>query len=318
MALDGTVVGIALLLVAGLGLLGAGVLVFTRRPSALAERLADPSPLAPALSVPAVVEPKQEGGVFARILKPIGRAAMPMNPDELQRLRLRLQQGGIRSENAVTYHVAAKMLLALGGLGAFLWLNALRAHRIEPAYVVAVLIFASGFYLPEVLLSSRTAARQAAIERGLPDALDLLVTCVEAGLGLDAAIQRVSDEVRIAWPLLGDELRTTFLEVRAGIPRIEAFRRLAARTGVRELKSLSATLAQTEIFGTSVALALRVQAEGIRVRRMQRAEEKAAYVSVKMTVPLIVCILPSLFTVILGPAALSIMKTLMPMLGGGR
>jgi tight adherence protein C len=243
---------------------------------------------------------------------------MPMNRDELERLRLRLQQGGVRSENAVTYHVAAKMILALGGVGAFLWMNAMRAHRIEPAFVIAVLVFASGFYLPEIRLSSRIASRQTFIERGLPDALDLLVTCVEAGLGLDAAIQRVSDEVRIAWPLLGDELRVTFLEVKAGIPRVESFRRLAARTGVRELKSLSATLTQTEIFGTSVALALRIQAEGIRVRRMQRAEEKAAYVSVKMTVPLILCILPSLFAIILGPAALNIAKTLMPMMGGSR
>jgi tight adherence protein C len=318
MGIDGTLVGITLLLAGGLGALGLGVAAFTRRPSAIAERLAERSPLAPALSVPPIAAPRRAGGVVARILAPVARAAMPMNKDELQRLRLRLQQGGIRAEHALTYHVAAKMILAVGGLGVFLWVNAMRANRIEPAYVVSVLVFASGFYLPELLLSSRITGRQSAIERGLPDALDLLVTCVEAGLGLDAAIQRVSDEVCIAWPLLGEELRTTFLEVRAGIPRTESFRRLAARTGVGELKSLSATLTQTEIFGTSVAVALRIQAEGIRLRRMQRAEERAAYVSVKMTVPLILCILPSLFAIILGPAALSIAKTLLPMMGGAR
>ncbi len=176
-------------------------------------------------------------------------------------------------------------------------------------------LFATGYYFPNVWLASRAKARQLAIERGLPDTLDLLVTCVEAGLGLDAALQRVAAETRLAWRVLGEELEQTFLEVKAGIPRVEAFRRLAHRTGVRELKSLSATLAQSQTFGTSVGLALRVQAEGVRVRRMQRAEELAGYVSVKMALPLTFCILPTLFAAILGPAIIKI-AAFLPTLGG--
>jgi tight adherence protein C len=142
--------------------------------------------------------------------------------------------------------------------------------------------------------------------------MDLLVTCVEAGLGLDAALSRVAEEMALAAPLLGRELNVTFLEIQAGVPRRDAFRRLADRTGVEDLKTLSAVLTQTEIFGTSIARALRVHAEGMRVKRMQKAEERAAMVSVKMTFPLILCILPSLIAVVLGPAAAQIAATFFP------
>ncbi|WP_242395681.1 type II secretion system F family protein [Anaeromyxobacter oryzisoli] len=318
MRLDEMALWIATLLLAGLGALVTGVAAVLRRAAPLAERLADPS-AAPDLgpSVPSLV-PRAPGGTLARLLGPATRLAMPMTAGEVERLRLRLAQAGRRSEHAVTSHLVSKLLLAAVAVGMFLWANAQRAHRLEPAFVIAVLAFAGGYYLPDALLASRTRARQTAIERGLPDALDLLVTCVEAGLGLDAALQRVAGEVHRAWPVLADELRTTFLEVKAGISRIEAFRRLAGRTGVLDLRSLSATLAQTELFGTSVAVALRVQAEGIRVRRMQRAEERAAYVGVKMTLPLVLCILPTLFAILIGPAVLNIARSLLPALGGAR
>jgi tight adherence protein C len=146
--------------------------------------------------------------------------------------------------------------------------------------------------------------------------MDLMVTCVEAGLGIDAAMARVADEIGLASPLLGAELNLTFLEVQAGVSRPDAFRRLAERTGVEDLRSLSAMLIQTELFGTSVARALRVHAEGMRVRRMQRAEERAAMVGVKMTIPLVLFILPSLISVLLGPAIVSIFETLFTNGGG--
>ena len=140
--------------------------------------------------------------------------------------------------------------------------------------------------------------------------MDLLVTCVEAGLGLDAALARVADEIRLASPLLAQELNLTFLEIQAGIARRDAFRRLSERTGVEDLRQLSAVLTQTEMFGTSIAKALRVHADGMRIKRMQRAEERAASVGVKMTLPLILCILPSLIAVVLGPAMVSMIEQL--------
>jgi tight adherence protein C len=312
--LDPLALGIAALTVGGIVALGLGLLSLRNRQSVLVTRLADLQ--ADPFAMPRLEPARPRRSFLGRLIAPFARIARPGSREEVARLQTRLQQGGIRSEHAVTAYLAAKVVLAVAFLAGFLWYNARRVDRIEPAFLVAVVVFAAGFYLPEAWLSSRTRKRQTQIERGLPDALDLLVTCVEAGLGLDSSLQRVADEVQLAWSELSSELRTTFLEVKAGIPRVEAFRRLASRTGVRDLKSLSATLTQTEIFGTSVALALRIQAEGIRVRRMQRAEEKAAYVAVKMTLPLILCILPSLMSIIIGPAMVNIAKTLLPMLGG--
>jgi tight adherence protein C len=291
----------------------------SRRGGALAERLAEPSAASfGADPFPTMIQSAEPGANWlTRLLESITRFARPMG-DEATRLQLRLEQAGIRHPQTLTIFLFAKMVLALVLLSAFLFVNSRRTERIEPAFVVAVLAFAIGFYLPDLWLRSRIESRQFTLERGLPDALDLLVTCVEAGLGLDAAVQRVADEIRLAWPQLAAELQVTFLEVKAGLPRVEAFRRLAARTGVKDLKSLAATLTQTEIFGTSVATALRVQADGMRVRRMHRAEERAAYVSVKMTIPLILCILPSLIAIIMGPAAVSIVRNLLPALGGGQ
>jgi tight adherence protein C len=199
---------------------------------------------------------------------------------------------------------------------AFLTLNAMRTEGIRLAVPIAIWLCCGGFFLPNLWISSRIQARRSVIDRGLPDALDLLVTCVEAGLGLDAALVRVAGDLELSWPLLSEELTLTFLEIKAGIARTEAFRRLFERTGADELKSLAATLAQAEMFGTSIATSLRVQASGLRVRRMYRAEERAAIVAVKMTVPLVLCILPALLAVVMGPAAVNIYNSLFRKLGG--
>jgi tight adherence protein C len=244
------------------------------------------------------------------VLGAAARLARPARSEEVARIATRLYCAGFRREHALSTFLGAKVALAFSLLFLALWANARRVEGSQPTLLLGIVAFAAGFYAPDALVASRTRRRQTAIERGLPDALDLLVTCVEAGLGLDAALQRVAGEVRLAWPLLGDELTTTFLEVKAGIPRVEAFRRLAHRTGVKDLKSLAAMLTQTEIFGTSVALALRVQAEGMRTRRMQRAEERAGYASVRMTIPLVVFILPALIAIVGGPAIVTISKNL--------
>ena len=177
-------------------------------------------------------------------------------------------------------------------------------RRNAPA--MAVGICAVFFFLPNLWLGSRIGQRQTTIEKSLPDAMDLLVTCVEAGLGLDAALGRVAAELKPVAPLLAAELNLTVFETQAGLPRREAFRRLSERTGVEDLRELAAVLAQTEIFGTSIARALRIHADGMRTRRMQNAERKASMVGVKMTFPLIFCVLPSLMAVVLGPAIVSI------------
>ncbi len=254
--------------------------------------------------------------VAALTIRPIAVGEEPVEPEAKTRLRRQLVQAGYRKPSAPEMFVASKGLLAVVGLGTVVVAHALRAEPVPNAPQLALLATGAGFFLPNVWLKSRRETRLRKIDRGLPDALDLLVTCVEAGLGLDAAMQRVADETALAFKILSAELRLASLEVKAGIPRIEALRRLAERTGSEELRGLAATLAQTEMFGTSVGAALRIQADGIRIRRMQRAEEKAAFISVKMTFPLVVCILPSLFVVVVGPAVVQIAESLFPALQG--
>jgi tight adherence protein C len=306
--IDPVAVQISVLALAGTAAFVAGVRLLRRRVSVV-DRLA---PAAPA-GVPGA---DRKLGLFGGLLLVIGAVAHPTSAEDAERLRLRLQHAGLSSARAESSFRAAKVVLGFGLLAIALFVVAGRPMPVTTALFIGIVAFSVGFYAPDAWLASRTRQRQAALERALPDALDLLVTCVEAGLGLDAALQRVATELRLAWPILAREFDTTFLEINAGIARSEAFRRLAARTGVKELKSLAATLTQTEIFGTSVAIALRVQGEGIRTRRMQRAEEKAAYAGVKMTVPLICCIVPSLIAVVVGPAVVNIAKRVLPMIGG--
>lgn len=254
--------------------------------------------------------------ILARALAPLAALARPRRDDERGRLALKLARAGLRGPYAAQLFSGGRMVLAFTGLLVYLALAALLARPLPGGPSLGVILLAVGYYLPAAWLARRTRERQTAIEHGLPDALDLLVTCVEAGLGMDAAMQRVAEEIVLAHPVLARELQLTSFEVNAGIPRIEALRRLANRTGVPDLKSLAATLHQTEVFGTGVANALRIQADGMRIQRMQRAEERAATVSVKLTVPLVLFILPSIFAVILGPAIVNIVRAFAPMVRG--
>ncbi len=295
------------LLVTALALLASGLRAMSSRGEAqLAKRLGTAGTDASA------APGRRTGQALARLLSPIARLAQPKGEEE-NRLRLQLAQAGLRSDSAPVVFLALKMILACTGLGLFVWISAARAEPLPFGPMLAVLPFAGGFYAPNAWISRRIAARQTAIDRGLPDALDLLVTCVEAGLGLDMAFQRVATELALPWPVLSEELRLTYLEVNAGIRRVEALRRLARRTGVAELKSLAATLNQTEVFGTSISSALRIQADSMRVRRMQRAEERAGVVAVKLMLPLVLFILPSLIAVIMGPAVVNIVNGLFPL-----
>jgi len=261
--------------------------------------------------------PRPEVGVspatrlLAGLLRPLARLVRPSKTDELSRLVLMLVRAGYRGSGALEIFLGLKMLMAPLLTVAFLQLN---AHLVRPLgfpldVAVAVWICVVTFFAPNLWLRSKIGQRQLAIERALPDAMDLLVTCVEAGLGLDMAIGRVSDEMVLVAPILAEELSQTSMEVSAGITRPESFRRLAERTGVEDLRSLSAVLIQSDVFGTSIARALRVHSEGMRTKRMQRAEEKGAMVSVKMTIPLVLCILPSLIAVVMGPAIVIMMES---------
>jgi tight adherence protein C len=261
------------------------------------------------------VPERPRGGDFAKtlaqLLKPFSALARPTKSDELSRARLNMIRAGMRGENSFEIFMGLKLFMAPVLTIGFLELNANLTNPIQFPVDVVLAIWICGFifFVPNLWLNGKIKERQQALERALPDAMDLLVTCVEAGLGLDAAISRVAQELALSSPLLGEELNHTFLEVQAGVTRADSFRRLAERTGVEDLRSLSAMLIQTDIFGTSVARALRIHSEGMRIKRMQQAEEKAAMVSVKMTIPLVLFILPSLIAVVMGPAIVMITQS---------
>jgi tight adherence protein C len=174
------------------------------------------------------------------------------------------------------------------------------------AYLIALGL---GFLAPDFWLGNRISARQARIRRGLPDVLDLLVICIEAGLSLDQSVARTAEELNMAQPAICDELDLVVLEQRAGLPRADAWRHFAERTNVDSVRNLVSVLVQSEKFGTSIAKTLRVHSDTLRTQRRQQVEEQAAKTTVKLVFPLVLFIFPSLFLVTLGPAAITVMES---------
>jgi tight adherence protein C len=224
------------------------------------------------------------------------------------KLQQRLVTAGYRSHEAIAVFFGIR-------LGCALVVFALLATPIvmKPNLLFALVGCALGYLLPSMALGRLAKRRQHRIRLGLPDALDLLVVSVEAGLGLDQAIQRVGAELDFAHPELSEELRLINLELRAGKGRVDALHNLAERTGVDDIVSLVAMLVQTDKFGTSVAQSLRVHSETVRTKRRQRAEEAAAKTGVKMVFPLVFCIFPAIWVVTIGPAVLKFIEVIVPM-----
>ena len=225
----------------------------------------------------------------------------PKSTSSTQRLMIR---AGYRKPETLMAFRGAKILLLLGLLSLVYFTG---LYKNNPIFILAIAGL-GGYLLPDFWLTSRVRKRQHVIQLALPDALDLLVVCVEAGLALDQALLRVSQELRIAHPELCDELEIVNSEMRVGKARLDALRDLATRTGVDDLRSLVAMLIQTDRFGTSVAQSLRVHADQLRILRRQRAEERAAKAPVKMVPALVFFIFPAMFVVVLGPAVISIAR----------
>jgi tight adherence protein C len=241
----------------------------------------------------------------------LGRLArfIPKSPKEMSRLQRRLARAGYHNPWVTVAYALAELVLPVLAAVA-LWFSLRPPQR----YILAPLGGFVAYMLPGFWLSWATERRKKRIANGLPDALDLLIVCVEAGLGLDQAIQKAGDELAIAHPALAEELRMITTEMRAGKPRMEAFRNFADRTKVEDVKSLVAMLAQTDRFGTSIAQALRTFAESSRIRRRQRAEERAAKLGVKLVFPLVFFLFPAMYVVTLGPAVIQFVRVFFPAL----
>ena len=236
--------------------------------------------------------------------------SVPGSPKDLPVLKLRLLRAGFRDPGAVRVlqGTRAVLLVAFGLAGLFaVW-------RANVKFVIVPVIAMSGYMAPGQYLRFRIARRQHAVERGLPNALDLMVVCVESGLGIDQATIQVAKELRHAHPEICDEFAVVNLELRAGKRRAEALHNLADRTGVDDMKKLVAVLVQTDRFGTSIAQSLRGHAEYLRTLARQRAEERAAKLAVKLVFPIFFCVLPSLFVVTIGPVMTRLVRDLVPMI----
>ena len=245
--------------------------------------------------------------VIKEAMKTLG-SKVPASPSELGKVRLRLVQAGYRGAEAVPIFYGLRMVFAMS---AFILLATPILFR--PSVGVGIGGSLLGYLLPGIVLARLAKKRQKRMQLALADALDLMVVSVEAGLGLDQAIIRVSDELAFAYPDLSDELKLVNIELRAGKARTEALRNLGDRTGLEDVMSLTTMLIQTDKFGTSVAQSLRVFSETLRTKRRQRAEEAAAKTGVKMVFPLVFCIFPAIWVVTIGPAAIKFAQVIFPL-----
>jgi tight adherence protein C len=272
------------------------------------DRLSRPASLAE------IEEPNKNKERFQNVMesaKALSAPFMPKSEVEANALRNRLANAGFRSESAVSVYLglrfASFMLFSLLGAAIFVPRYGLTFAAMK-GFAVCVAI---GFFLPMFILWYLRTKRQEAIFLTLPDALDLLVVCVESGLGLDAAMRKVCDEMREHAKVICEEFSLANFQLQMGRPRREVLHDLGVRTGVDDVRSLAAILIQADRFGSSIAQALRVQSDSMRTRRKQLAEEKAAKTAVQLIFPLVLFIFPGIFVVLVGPAAISIMNTMM-------
>ncbi len=280
------------------------------KPGRIRERL---SGGAVAAQVPVdVVAPAQPGKVIVKVVHQIGEKA-PISPQDVKLARRYLIAAGYRSDTSVRVYYGFKIVGAVVGFLVALFARPYISNPIGSIIIMPALA-AAGFFLPNFLLEKIISRRQEEIRLSLPDALDLLVVCMEAGLGLDQAIAAVSRELRETHKSIAEELGLVTLEMRHGKRRAEALKNLADRAGEPELRKLVATMIQADRFGTSVGEALRTHSDFMRVRRRQLAEERAGKVGVKLVFPIFFFILPAMMIVAAGPGVLQLVKQLFPMM----
>jgi tight adherence protein C len=289
-----------------IGVLG---LVFMFAPTRIDKRLQ---------SIATPVNKQDWGEAVVNLIGPFARLSAPSGAWELSPLRVRFINAGVRRADARLIYFGAKTLLPLA-LAAFAYIALRGLTQTDGLNLLMCLMCAAliGCYLPNLVLFVAIRGRKREIFENFPDAADLMLVCVEAGLGLDAALTKIAEEMRIKSMALAEELHLTNLEMRAGGTREKSLRNLALRTGLDEIRTFATMLTQSDKFGTSIGESLRVFSDDLRHKRQMRAEELAAKIPTKMLIPLVLFIFPSIIMVILGPAAIQIIRTIMPMLNGG-
>jgi tight adherence protein C len=290
------------------GLAGLAMMIFS--PRTLRERLA----IFMGKAEPSQLETGGWVEKVAKVAQPFTRLSLPDEGWEKSALRTLFMNAGWRTPAAPTLYFASKTVLALG-IPATVALGLALSERHVGGQRFMLLLFACaalGYYLPNLVLVRIARRRQREIFETIPDALDLLTVCVEAGLSLERALIKVAGEIHIKSVVLAQELQLVLMEMRAGFTKEKALRNFALRTGVEDVDTLVAMLIQSERFGTSMGASLRVHSDNLRTKRRMMAEECAAKIALKLMFPLIFCIFPTVLMVLIGPAAIQIMRTLMP------
>jgi len=250
-------------------------------------------------------------GQLTRKLQGYSHILLPSDEELTSRTIQRLNYAGYHAKKHLLQYFAVRIFCMVGfPLLTSILITIIPAAKADWLLNGLLISFAIGFILPSFILDKKIANRQKNIQRAFPDALDMLVICSEAGLSLDAAIQRVTIELRFSQPILAEEFGLVVAEIQAGIDRKTAMKGLAERTGVKDIRGLMSTLTQCMLFGTSVTEALRVYSEDLRDRRMQAAEEIAAKIGAKMIFPLAVCLMPAFMMIVMAPVFLSLTKAL--------
>jgi tight adherence protein C len=258
---------------------------------------------------------QRQDTLASRISKPLHKLSSIEKRTVRLKMQLKLVRAGYRSDQAIYNYLTAKILCPLIYVSIFMFTNMVYNFQIKVIFYIVLLIIL-GFFTPNLWVFLMTKTRQEKMVKGLPDALDLMVVCVESGLGLDMTIKRVGDEMLPICKDLSEEFTLSTLEVRAGISREDALKNMNIRIGIPEMNSLTTVLSQTSRFGTSLAKALRIHSDSMRTKRRQMAEGMAAKATVKMVFPLVLFIFPAIFVVLVGPGALKIIKLLLPAIGG--
>jgi len=266
----------------------------------------------------ALKRPDSMTRVLEKATPALAKALEPKSELELSRLKGRLAYAGFRGEAAGNIFLGLKFAGLL--LGLFLGGSVLLAVvGVRQKTLLSTIALAGVFfYLPDIVVWLIGRSRKQAIFLGLPDALDLMVVCVEAGLALDQAMRKVAEEMKKTYRVIAEEFALSNFQLQMGRPRAEVLHELGARTGVADLRSLAGVLIQADKFGSSIAHALRVQSDSMRVRRRQLAEEKAAKTAVKLIFPLVLFIFPGIFVILVGPAAITMVRDMFPMMNGGQ
>jgi tight adherence protein C len=287
-------------------------MMFSKRSSRAAERLEEiRDPFARSKREHSASNPNAMGNMFEKAAPALSRAMESNNEADQNNLKTRLANAGFSKPNATRNYLAIKAVSLVMGLllgGAYGFASAGIGRN---SMMSLILGGGAGFYLPSVVLTLLKMSRQQKIFLQLPDALDLLVVCVEAGLGLDAGLRRIAEELSSSAPEVCNEFSTANMQLQMGKPRREVLHDLGIRTGVDDMRALVAILIQADRFGSSIAQALRVQSDSMRIKRRQMAEEQAQKTAVKMIFPLVLFIFPGIFVVLVGPAAIQLMENML-------